>query len=86
LEFNLGDPDEVDLRVGPALLDLHGGLAVHAGRATEGRAHVTYRAPLNPPALPGLPPKEERGGAGEQAAEEAAEQAGLAQVLRVLVD
>ena len=40
---------------------------------------------LNPPALPGLPPEEERGGAGEQAAQEAAQQAGLAQVLRVLV-
>jgi len=68
------------------LLYLHGCLTVDTGCAAERGSHVSHSAALNVVLLPGLLPKEQGGDAGHQAAQEAAQDARLVQVLCVPVD
>merc|ERR1719232_2001465 len=60
-------------------------LALDTERAAEGGAHVSTGASLDVVSVPGLAAQQEGRHAGEEAAEYAAEEAGLVQVLRVPV-
>jgi len=67
------------------LLNLHCSLTVDTGGTAERSSNIPYCAALNVVSLPGLLPQEQRGDAGHEAAQEAAQDAGLVEVLTIPV-
>ena len=74
------------LAVVAPLIDLGARLAGDEWPAAEGAHRVAGGGALDAVPLPGLRPQHEDGNAGQEAAEEAAQEAGLAQVVSVPLD
>jgi len=69
----------------PPLLYFYGSLTVDAGCAAERGGHITTNFALNIPPLPGLLPQQKSWCAGQEHAEQAAQETRLAQSLGILV-
>jgi len=68
------------------LVDLGACLAGDEWSTAEGAHRVAGSGAFDSVPLPGLPPQQEDGDAGQEAAEEAAQEAGLAQVVSIPLD